>query len=76
MEDCYYFSAEIGCEKRLCLSPLTERAVCASGETVSDSSGYFLYEKKRTGDYAQIDIIAHVQSHEAALRLKELLGLV
>jgi hypothetical protein len=43
-----------------------------SGQEVADPSGYFLFEKRGKGDNAGIEIIAHVVSDEAALRLREM----
>lgn len=42
---------------------------------IADSSGYFLFEKRGSGEQAEIEIIARVESEEAAFRLRELLNL-
>lgn len=74
MSDCY-FSAEIGDQTTLYLSPLTERRISMSGETIPDPSGYFLYEQRGVGDFAELEILAHVTSEDAAFRLSKMLGL-
>jgi hypothetical protein len=74
MDDCY-FSAEIGNEKTLFVAPLTDRRINMSGQSIADPSGYFLYEQRGTGSSAEVEILAHLVSEEAAFRLSELLGL-
>jgi len=71
----YYFSAQIGDEKTLCLAPLSDRRIDMSGQSISDPSGYFLYEQRGSGDMAEVEILAHLLSEDAAFRLRELLGL-
>ena len=75
MDDDCYFSAEIGEAKTLYLSPLTERRIRMSGQIIPDPSGYFLYEQCGAGELAQVEILAHLTSEEAAFRLSMLLGL-
>lgn len=74
MSDCY-FSAEIGNQKTLYLAPLSDRRINMSGQSIADQSGYFLFEQRGTGDAAEVEILAHLLSEEAAFRLKDLLGL-
>ncbi len=74
MSNCY-FSADIGNQKTLYLSPLTERRIDMSGQSIADPSGYFLFEQRGTGDAAEVEILAHLLSEDAAFRLKDLLGL-
>ena len=69
----YYFSVALDNYRTLCLAPLTDRRIAASGQDIQDVSGYFLYEKRGNGDGAEIDILAQALSDEAALRLRELL---
>jgi hypothetical protein len=70
----FYMSRSCGGGSVLGLSMLTTRRAAAAGLSQSDSNGYFLYEAKAC-DPESIEIIARVASDEAALRLKELLGL-
>lgn len=42
---------------------------------IADPSGYFLFEKRGTGEHAEVEIIARIESEEAAFRLRELLKL-
>lgn len=71
----YYFSADLGNNRTLCLSPITDRWIAMSGDEVIDRSGYFLFEKAGSGESASIEIIAQVFSEEAALRLREMFGM-
>src|SRR3546814_17182085 len=41
----YYFSLDLGDNRTLYLSPMTDRWIAMSGEEVPDPSGYFLFEK-------------------------------
>lgn len=70
-----YFSAQLDGETTLCLAPLTERRRNMASTEITDPSGYFLFEKKGPGEHAEVEIIARVESEEAALRLRELLRL-
>jgi hypothetical protein len=70
----YYFSASLDNDRTLCLAPLSDGDISSSGETVSDTSGYFLYER-RASDPDSVRIIAQVVSDDAALELREMLKL-
>lgn len=56
------------------LSLLSNRRAAAAGIAPSDASGYFLY-RATPCDPDSVEILARVDSDEAALRLKGLLGL-
>lgn len=56
------------------LSLLSNRRAAAAGIAPSDARGYFLY-RATPCDPDSIEILARVESDDAALRLKELLGL-
>lgn len=71
----YYFSALLDNGATLCLAPLTERRLELSGEEVSDTSGYFLYQMQGSDAAQDVQILAHVPSEEAAWRLKAMLKL-
>ena len=73
--EAFYFSKTLDQERTLCLAPLTDRRVAMSGQELVDASGYFLFESRGRGDSAAINIIAHVLSEEAALRLRDVLGM-
>lgn len=73
--EAYYFSLALGDERTLCLAPLTERRFAMSGQEIVDRSGYFLFEKRGSGESADVEIIAQVLSEEAALRLRDVLGM-
>ena len=72
--DYFYFSTE-STGRSLCLAPLTQRQIAMSGDEITDTSGYFLFERRRTGEKEVIDVIAHVLTDEAALRLKAMFGM-
>jgi hypothetical protein len=71
----YYFSRKTDSDTVLCIAPISDRRVEISGEEVTDRSGYFLYEVKGGADASEVEILARVQSEEAALRLKRMLRL-
>jgi hypothetical protein len=56
------------------LSLLSNRRAAAAGIAPSDARGYFLY-RAAPCDPDSVEIIARVESDEAALRLKSLLNL-
>jgi hypothetical protein len=73
--DHFYYTVNLGSERMLCLAPLTERRISMSGQEIEDPSGYFLFEQYGSGDDADIQIIAHVVSEDAALRLRAMLNM-
>lgn len=68
--DEFYFSVNIDADRKLCLAPLTERRLAMAGQELSDTSGYFLYEQYGEGDFARVEILAHVVSEEAVGRIR------
>ncbi len=68
----FYFSVNLEPDRTLCLAPLTDRRISLSGQQVEDTSGYFLFEQRGTGETAGIEIIAKVMDDEAALRLRDM----
>ena len=75
MEEYYYFSANVDNHTTLCIAPLTERRLSMSGLHVADTSGYFLYETNRSEEPAEIRLLAHLVSEEAAIQLSRMLNL-
>jgi hypothetical protein len=73
--EAFYFSVALDSERTLCLAPLTDRRMAMSGQEIADPSGYFLFEKRGSGEAADIEIIAQVLSEDAALRLRDVLGM-
>ena len=71
----YYFSARVDSDTTLCIAPITKKRVELSGQDIRDTSGYFLYQTKGGGDPGEVEIIARLESEEAALKLKEMLAL-
>lgn len=68
--DEFYFSVNIDAGRTLCLAPLTERRLAMAGQELSDTSGYFLFEQHGEGDFARVEILAHVVSEDAVSRLR------
>jgi hypothetical protein len=71
----YYFSAKVDSETTLCIAPLTSKRIELSGQEVENPSGYFLYQTRGGGEPGEVEIIARLESEEAALRLKDMLAL-
>jgi hypothetical protein len=71
----YYFSAKIDSDTTLCIAPLTNRRIELSGQQIDDPSGYFLYQTRGGGEPSDVQILARLDSEEAALRLKDMLAL-
>lgn len=71
----YYFSAQIDRDTTLCIAPITRKRIELSGQQIDDPSGYFLYQTRGGGEPSDVEIIARLDSEEAALRLKDMLSL-
>lgn len=70
MDDLYY-SVNLDRDRILCLAPLTERRLAMAGQEILDTSGYFLFEQQGEGDFATVEILAHVVSDAAVARLRD-----
>ena len=68
----FYFSVNLDNDRTLCLAPLTNRTITLSGQELSDTSGYFLFERRDSDPLGDVEIIAQVLSEEAALKLREM----
>ena len=66
-----YFSVNLDDERTLCLAPLTDRRLSMSAQEIDDTSGYFLYEQRGSGEFATIEIIAKIISDDAVMRIRE-----
>jgi len=71
----YYFSVQVDSNTTLCIAPLSDKRIELSGQTISDPSGYFLYQTKGAGEPGEVEILARIESEEAALRLKQMLSM-
>lgn len=71
----YYFSVALDNDRELCISPLTDRKIAASGQELTDASGYFLYERSGSDEFANIEIIAQVLNEDGVMRLREAFGM-
>ena len=71
----YYFSAQIDSDTTLCIAPITNKRVELSGQEIEDRSGYFLYQVRGGAEPGEVEILARLESEEAALRLKDMLAL-
>jgi hypothetical protein len=67
----FYFSVNLAEDRTLCLAPLTERRISLANQQITDSSGYFLYETRGSGENASVEVIAQVFSEEAAFLLRD-----
>ena len=68
--DEFYYSVNIDSKRKLCLAPLTERRLAMAGQEIIDATGYFLYEQHGEGEFARVEILAHVMTDEAVGRLR------
>ena len=68
----YFFSAELGDDHMLFLSPLTDRWLAMSQDEIRDQSGYFLFEQFGIGNAASINILAQVHSDDSVFKLQEM----
>lgn len=66
-----YLSADLGGTRTISLKPITKRVAESVDPPISDAAGYFLIEQ----DGAETNVLARVDSDDAALRLGRLLGL-
>jgi len=73
--DHFYYTVTIDSNRTLCLSPLTDRLISLSGQEISDTSGYFLYERSVRGDIVDVEVIAHILSDEGAGRLRQVFNM-
>jgi len=71
----FFFSVSLDESRTLFVAPLTDHCITNSGQQLTDTSGYFLFEKSGAGSKAQIEILAQATSEEAALRLGQLLSM-
>ncbi|MDR6305519.1 hypothetical protein GGQ85_003243 [Nitrobacter vulgaris] len=71
----YYFSAKVDTDTTLCIAPLTEKRIELSGQQIPDSSGYFLFRTRGGGEPGEVEILARLESEEAAMQLREMLQL-
>jgi hypothetical protein len=71
----YYFSARLDSETTLCIAPLTDKRIELSGQEIEDASGYFLYQTRGGGEPSEVQILARLESEEAAFWLKDMLSL-
>jgi hypothetical protein len=71
----YYFTTNIDNETTLCIAPLTNKRAIMSGQEIPDSSGYFLYETRKSEQPNEVRIIAQLVSEEAAFELSRILNM-
>ncbi len=72
----FYYTATIDSNRTLYLSALTDRLISLCGQEINDASGYFLYERRTRGDIVDVELIAHVLSDDAAMRLREAFNMI
>ncbi len=71
----FYFSKKVDDNRLLCLAPITSRQIERSDSPPENDSGYFLIEQTGVKDPVSVRIIAQVHTDDAALHLKEMMGL-
>ena len=71
----FYFSVNLDNHRTLCVAPLTDRRIAMSGQNIPDVGGYFLFERRGAGEGAEIEILAHAMSEDAAFRLRDMLNM-
>lgn len=68
----YHFSKNLDNDRTLCVAPLTDRLIERSGQELEDVSGYFLFSRRGSDEFAGVEIIARVVSEEAAFALRQM----
>jgi hypothetical protein len=71
----YYFSRPLDNDRTLFIAPLADLDIEASGETLPDASGYFIYQRSYGENDSPLTVLARLHSEEAALELSKVLGL-
>lgn len=71
----FFFSLDLDDSRKLCVAPLTDQCIAESGQHIEDTSGYFLFEKRKVGNLVEVEIIAQATSEEGAFRLRHLLAM-
>lgn len=71
----FYFSKIVDSDRILCLSPITSRLIARSDSELTDVSGYFLFEQTGIKEPESVRILAQVHTNEAALAIKDMMGL-
>lgn len=69
-----YYSGKTGNDEKLTLAPLSDMQAMAVGPEYEGAAGYFLYRTFHS-DPQKIEVLAHVDSDEAAFQVSLLLGL-
>lgn len=70
----FYFTASRNDGTTLCLAPLTDKQIEASGCELTDTSGHFLFERGPE-ELDQVRILAQVVGLEAVESMRTMLGL-
>ena len=71
----FYFSASNARGETLYLSPITNRIIEQSKDEIEDTSGYFLYQVIDSKPHNLVNILAQIHSDDAALKMRDVLGL-
>lgn len=71
----FYFSRALDNDRTLFIAPLADFDIEASGESLSDASGYFVYQRSYNDNQPPITLLARLHSEEAALEMSQMLGL-
>ncbi len=71
----HYFSRSLDNGSALFIAPLSDFDIEASGETVEDATGYFLYQRFYNDSAMPLAVLARLHSEEAALEMRQLLDM-
>jgi len=71
----YFLSGETRTGEKLIIAPITAEIAAAHNMDASESVGYFLYQKTKKRQNADVCILAKLPSEDAAFELGRLLGL-
>lgn len=73
MDDEFYIVSAIDGQRKLCISPLSKRALeDAEIRNLGGDRGYFVYELDERPFVGGVNVLAKAASFDAALRLAEL----
>jgi hypothetical protein len=70
-----YFSTQRDDGTKIYLCPLSSRRQACCAEPIEDASGYFLFEERVHGPFVEIEILARVDTDEAAIKLSRIFGM-
>lgn len=70
-----YFSTQRDDGTKIYLCPLSSRRQASLAVPIEDASGYFLFEERVNGSFVEIEILARVDTDDAAMKLSRIFGM-